>query len=135
MRFSQHNVDLLDAEEDKLRTLEVTNLLENIDMKLNLVGSRDHRAERRMKELDMESKNIWILTFEKPLSKTDFPQIMQKMLKTLESHYQYPVDIEFTANFTKNDELKINLLQCRPLQTKGLTAIVTTPQKIDSAKI
>jgi len=135
MRFSQHNVDLLDAEEDKLRTLGVTDLLENIDMKLDLVGSRDHRAERKMKELGMESKNIWILTFEKLLSKTDFPQIMQKMLKTLENHYQYPVDIEFTANFTKNDELKINLLQCRPLQTKGLTARVTVPQKIDPAKI
>ncbi len=135
MKFSQHNVDLLDATEDKLRTLKVTNLLEEIDMKLDLVGSRDHRAERRMKELGMKSKNIWILTFEKLLSKTDFPQIMQKMLKTLESHYQYPVDIEFTANFTKNDELKINLVQCRPLQTKGLTARVTIPKKIDSEKI
>lgn len=135
MKFSQHNVDLLDATEDKLRTLKVTNLLEEIDMKLDLIGSRDHRAERRMKELGMKSKNIWILTFEKLLSKTDFPQIMQKMLKTLESHYQYPVDIEFTANFTKNDELKINLVQCRPLQTKGLTARVTIPKKIDSEKI
>jgi len=135
MKFSQHNVDLLDATEDKLRTLKVANLLEEIDMKLDLVGSRDHRAERRMKELGMKSKNIWILTFEKLLSKTDFPQIMQKMLETLESHYQYPVDIEFTANFMKNDELKINLVQCRPLQTKGLTARVTIPNKIDSEKI
>ncbi|HUU15703.1 MAG TPA: PEP/pyruvate-binding domain-containing protein [Sedimentisphaerales bacterium] len=135
MKFSQHNVDLLDAEEDKLRTLEVTELLEKVEMKLDLIASRDHRAERRMKELGMKSKNIWILTFEKLLSKTNFPQIMQKMLETLESHYQYPVDIEFTANFTKNDELKINLVQCRPLQTKGLTARVTIPKKIDSEKI
>ncbi len=135
MKFSQHNVDLLDAEEDKLRTLEVTELLEKVEMKLDLIASRDHRAERRMKELGMESKNIWILTFEKLLSKTDFSRIMQKMLETLESHYQYPVDIEFTANFTKNDELKVNLVQCRPLQTKGLTARVTIPNKIDSKKI
>jgi len=135
MKFSQHNVDLLDAEEDKLRTLEVTELLERVEMKLDLIASRDHRAERRMKELGMKSKNIWLLTFEKLLSKTDFPQIMQKMLETLESHYQYPVDIEFTTNFTKNDEFKINLVQCRPLQTKGLTARVTIPKKIDSEKI
>jgi hypothetical protein len=60
---------------------------------------------------------------------------MQKMLKILDSHYQYPVDIEFTANFTKNDELKINLVQCRPLQTKGLTAKVTIPEEIESEKI
>jgi len=57
------------------------------------------------------------------------------MLKTLEHHYQYPVDIEFTANFTKNDELKINLVQCRPLQTKGMTATITIPKNIKPEKI
>jgi len=135
MRFSQHNVDLLDAKEDMLRTLEVTNLLAEVDMKLDMVASRDHKAEQMMKELGKKSKGVWILTFKKLLSKTDFSQIMQKMLRTLESRYQYPVDIEFTANFTKNDELKINLVQCRPLQTKGLTAKVTIPEKIASEKI
>jgi hypothetical protein len=135
MRFSQHNVDLLDAKEDMLRTLEVTNLLTEVDTKLDLIASRDHQAEQKMKELGKKNTNIWMLTFEKLLSKTDFPQIMQKILKILESRYQYPVDIEFTANFTKNDELKINLVQCRPLQTKGLTAHVTIPEKIKSEKI
>jgi hypothetical protein len=135
MRFSQHNVDLLDAKEDMLRTLEVTNLLTEVDTKLDLIASRDHQAEQKMKELGKKGTNIWMLTFEKLLSQTDFPQIMQKILKILESRYQYPVDIEFTANFTKNDELKINLVQCRPLQTKGLTAHVTIPEKIKSEKI
>jgi hypothetical protein len=88
-----------------------------------------------MKEIGKAGKQIWILTFQKLLSNTNFTQTMQKMLKTLESHYQYPVDIEFTANFTKNDEIKINLVQCRPLQTKGLTAKVTIPEKIESEKI
>jgi hypothetical protein len=135
VRFSQHNVDLLDAKEDKLRTLELTKLLEKVDMKLDVVASRDWQAEQRMKELGKKSKGVWILTFEKLLSKTDFPKIMQKMLRTLQNHYQYPVDIEFTANFTKNDELKINLVQCRPLQTKGLTAQVAIPEKIEPEKI
>ncbi len=31
--------------------------------------------------------------------------------------------------------LKINLVQCRPLQTKGLTDRVTIPEKIEAAKI
>jgi hypothetical protein len=60
---------------------------------------------------------------------------MQKMLKTLESIYQYPVDIEFTANFTKDGDLKINLVQCRPLQTKGLRADVQIPEKIKAENI
>jgi len=134
-RFSQHNVDLLDAEENALRTVEVQNILDKAHVRLDLLASPDRQAERRMKELGRKGKQIWILTFEKLLSNTDFTQTMQKMLKTLESYYQYPIDIEFTANFTKNDELKINLVQCRPLQTKGLTAKVTMPEEIESEKI
>jgi len=134
-KFSQHSVDLLDIEENMLRTVELPNLLERVDVRLDLVASPDRHTERRMKELGRSGKRIWILTFEKLLSKTDFTQTMQKMLKVLDSHYQYPIDIEFTANFTKNDELKINLVQCRPLQTKGLTAKVTIPENIDSDKI
>ena len=43
---------------------------------------------------------------------------MRKMLKKLEDAYEYPVDVEFTVNFSDSD-LKINLVQCRPLQTMG----------------
>jgi len=60
---------------------------------------------------------------------------MQKMLKTLESYYQYPVDIEFTVNFTDYDAYTINLVQCRPLQTKGLTASVQLPDHIKPEKV
>jgi hypothetical protein len=135
MKFSQHSVDLLDANENMLRTVEVPNLLENVNVRLDLIASPDRQAEQRMKELGMKNRHIWVLTFEKLLSETDFSQTMQKMLKILESHYQYPVDIEFTANFLPNDDLKINLVQCRPLQTKGLTDRVTIPEKIEAEKI
>ena len=42
------------------------------------------------------------------------------MLSTLEECYQYPVDIEFTANFARDGRMHVNLVQCRPLQTKGV---------------
>jgi len=35
----------------------------------------------------------------------------------LEEAYAYPVDTEFTVNFDMEGDLRINLLQCRPLQT------------------
>jgi hypothetical protein len=55
---------------------------------------------------------------------------LKKILELLEKSYDYPVEIEFTINFTKNDGYKINLLQCRPLQTRGLGAKVKMPEKI-----
>jgi hypothetical protein len=135
-RFSQHNVDLLDTSQNCLRTVGAIDLLNgNLNVKLDLIASPDRQTERRMKELGMKGRRAWILTFEKLLSKTDFPQVMQKMLKSLESHYKYPVDIEFTVNFTDDDAFAINLVQCRPLQTKGLTARVQLPQKIKAEKV
>ena len=56
---------------------------------------------------------------------------MKDMLALLSKVYDYPVDIEFTANFTKDNHFKINLLQCRPLQTRGLGHSVEIPKLKD----
>jgi hypothetical protein len=122
-RFSQHNADLLDTSQNCLRTVSVTDLLnDELNIKLDLIADPDTYTERKMKELGMKTQRYWLLTFKKLLSNTNFTEIMQKMLKNLENHYQYPVDIEFTVNFTDDDTFKINLVQCRPLQTKGIKA-------------
>lgn len=136
VRFSQHNVDLLDINENRLRTVGLNELLdEELEIELDLIATRDYKTERRMKELNTKARDLWVLTFKKLLAETDFTNTMQKMLNTLESYYRYPVDTEFTANFTKDGELKINLLQCRPLQTKGLTANVQIPANIRKENI
>jgi len=135
-RFSQHNADILDTNQNCLKTVGVLDLLnEELNMKLDLIVDSDPHTERKMKELGMKTQRYWLLTFKKLLSNTNFTEIMQKMLKTLENYYQYPVDIEFTVNFTDNDVFKINLVQCRPLQTKGIKAGVQLPENIKSEKI
>jgi len=135
-RFSQHNADLLDTSQNCLRTVSVTDLLnDELNMKIELIADPDPHTERKMKELGMKNQRYWLLTFKKLLSNTNFTEIMRKMLKTLENYYQYPVDIEFTVNFTDDNSFKINLVQCRPLQTKGIKASVQLPEKIKSEKI
>ena len=89
----------------------------------------------RLRERGKTVTDVWLLTFEHLLTKTDFPQKMQSLLKTLEEAYRYPVDIEFTVNRTTEGISKINLLQCRPLQTKGLKKRVSIPQKIAEDKV
>ena len=135
-RFSQHNADLLDTSQNCLRTVSVIDLLnDKLNLKLDLIASPDLHTERKMKELGMKAQRPWLLTFKKLLSNTNFTEIMQKILKTLENRYQYPVDIEFTVNFTDDDTFKINLVQCRPLQTKGLKASVKLPKNIKPEKV
>lgn len=53
---------------------------------------------------------------------------MKDILALLSKVYDYPVDIEFTANFNEEKQFKINLLQCRPLQTRGLGKPIAMPK-------
>jgi hypothetical protein len=85
---------------------------------------------QRLEERGHKSREAWLLTFEKLLSETGFAKLMQRMLKTLEDKYQYPVDVEFTVNLAKDDVPKINLVQCRPLQTRGFEKSVQIPQDL-----
>jgi hypothetical protein len=130
-KFSQHNVDLLDISKNSLTTVPVQKLIdERLDIKLDLVTVVDHQMARTDRESGKAAREYRLLTFERLLSETSFAKDMQRMLKTLERHYQYPVDIEFTVNFTKEGRAMVNLLQCRPLQTKGLQAKVRIPEHI-----
>jgi hypothetical protein len=135
-RFSQHSADLLDINQNCLRTARVSELLnDGLNINLDLIADSDLQAEQKVKELGLEPRRYWLLTFKKLLSETSFTQTMQKILQTLENYYTYPVDVEFTVNFTDNDEFKINIVQCRPLQTKGLKPSVQIPEKIESENI
>jgi hypothetical protein len=134
-QFSQHQVDLLDVKENMLTTVSLQKLLgEKLDLKLDLIAVLDSQITERARELG-STQQYWLLTFEKLLTDTSFTQDMQRMLKTLEENYRYPVDIEFTVNFTKDGKPIINLLQCRPLQTKGPQPKVQIPSHIEQDKI
>jgi hypothetical protein len=135
-KYSQRHVDLLDNQQNILRTIPFQQLLNDIqDINLDLVAVRDHQLARQARQQGVSKADYWLLTFENLLTETSFAQRMQKILKTLESHYQYPVDIEFTVNFTQDQKPLINLLQCRPLQTRGRQGHVEVPEQIDPEKI
>lgn len=75
------------------------------------------------------------LTFERLLSKTTFVADMREMLSVLQESYDYPVDIEFTANFLPDDSYRINLVQCRPLQVREGGRIVPVPEGLPAEDV
>ena len=134
-KFSQREVDVLNIEENALQTIPLDKLLENEpDLKLDLIGKRDLETEEKMKGMGIAGK-AYVLTFDQLLSRTDFVDNLQELLKTLEKNYQYPVDVEFTVNFTREGMMQINLLQCRPLQAKGSAGRVKFPEKMAKEKM
>jgi hypothetical protein len=135
-KYSQHMVDLLDTGENALRAVAFKQLVnEKTDIHLDIVAVRDYQMARQARQKGIAGAEYWLLTFEKLLSETSFIEIMRNILRTLEEQYQYPVDIEYTVNFTQDDKPVINLLQCRPLQTRGEKGRVQMPENPEAEKI
>mgnify|MGYP000919695179 CR=1 FL=1 len=132
-KFSQHRLDLLSLTDNALQSREVDEVLSlplKTDAKLFI--SPDYAAQARMRELGYKNrKTPYLLDFKKLFTDTKFTAVMREMLALLAKAYDYPVDIEFTANFNEDNAFKINLLQCRPLQTKGLGKTVRIPELKD----
>ena len=135
-RFSQHDVDMLNLEENRFQSMPLSLVLdEGLSAHMELLGVRDKEESDRVQARGRQSRDAWILTFDNLLSNTEFPMMMSRMLKTLESVYEYPVDIEFAGNFNIEEKLQVNLLQCRPFQTKGQHVWVAIPGKIQDNRI
>lgn len=135
-KYSQHHVDLLDTRENTLKTIPFQQLLaEKLDVELDLVAVRDYQLARQARQQGAGGVEYWVLTFEKLLTETSFVRIMRSILSILESHYQHPVDVEFTVNFTRDKKPLVNLLQCRPLQTRGRQGHVEIPAALAPEKI
>ena len=132
-KFSQHRVDLLSLADNTLGSKDLEEIL-SLSLKADkkLFASPDYATEARMRDLGyLDWKTSYLLDFKKLFKETNFAEKMREMLALLSKAYDYPVDIEFTANFNKDNSFKINLLQCRPLQTKGLGKAVKIPELKD----
>ncbi|MCL2181611.1 MAG: PEP/pyruvate-binding domain-containing protein [Treponema sp.] len=119
-KFSQHKADVLNLRENRMTEADV-DALYNQDLKAlkETFFSVDYAMLTRMQDLGIPtgSKPV-MLDFKKLLGETKFPRFAKKVMQTIEKAYNYPIDIEFTANFNQEGVFKFNLLQCRPLQTK-----------------
>ncbi|NMC26872.1 MAG: phosphoenolpyruvate synthase, partial [Syntrophomonadaceae bacterium] len=121
-RFSQHRVDVLDVKQNEWATVDVSALAQHRKEMpwWHKVAQPDYETMHRWRQMGRTAPEAWIVNFEE-LLQGEFPGLVRTMLQTVEKAYAYPVDTEFTVNFDNRQNLRINLLQCRPLQT-ALTA-------------
>ena len=135
-RFSQHDLDVLNIESNALETISFLETAhQGLNIKLDLFGIKDLETTQRLRELGHHDREAWILTFDNLLTRSSLTGVMHRMLKKLEEMYDYPVETEFTVNFTQANAYKINLLQCRPVQTKGQAQRVKIPPNIPQDNI
>jgi hypothetical protein len=135
-RFSQHYVDLLDAEMNSITTVSFESLMKELPgLELEYVAEKDFDASRQLQEMGIDGPDPWIINFQKLLSDQEFIKRMKSLLRRIETVYDYPVDVEFTVNFNTGGGYMINLLQCRPHQIRGFNQLVSIPKSIPLDKI
>lgn len=120
LELSQRKADVLDVNSNHLETVELEELFRHIPQQL--------------KNMVMDDNDLGCLTFKGLLLNGDFTKKMRELMGVLEKKYEHPVDIEFAANLS-GDKLRINLLQCRPLQQKDLQQAVSMPESTEKDRI
>jgi hypothetical protein len=128
-KFSQHNADVLNLRENRLAEVPLDSL-SGCDLKADkkIFSRIDTAGLNRLRELGVQYDTPQIYDFHGLLTETGFPRLVSEVLVTLKAAYDYPVDIEFTVNFSPDGNFRFNLLQCRPLQTKGFGKAVEIPE-------
>ncbi|MFH1459388.1 MAG: PEP/pyruvate-binding domain-containing protein [Candidatus Omnitrophota bacterium] len=135
-KFSQHNVDIINIKENALETVPFENIMAaDAYVDTEQLALKDEEAISMMQARGITDKEYWILTLDGIFENDKLTNIFNRIFKTLQENYNYPVEIEFTINFTKDNKFKINLLQCRPLQTIGKAPKVEIPQNIKTEDI
>ena len=139
-RYSQQYVDLIDLKDNALKTLPVQKVLTGDYPPLRYLAQVDQEGYFRSirSKLVDATPNQLIMTFEDLLRRTPFAERMRYLLTVLEEEYESPVDVEFIADVVEDNgkpEIKISLIQCRPLSYMKEENKVDLPRNIPQDQI
>ncbi len=136
--YSQHSVDLIDLSSNQFKTMELDEVIGHgsfPEYQYLFSLFADGTLSDPISFMQYKSARDKVLTFNNLIKKTPFASIMDGILRKLEEGYGIPVDIEFVADIHEKGEIKINLLQCRPLSEVRDQANVSLPERVDPKDI
>jgi hypothetical protein len=117
-QHSQQKVDLIDLEDNCLKTLPVREVLNSGYPALRYIAQVDEGGFLESIRSNLVDLDHCVITFDELLRRTPFAGHMRLLLSKLEESYGSPVDTEFTVHIPDPDSARpqvvITLLQCRP---------------------
>ncbi|MBM3701104.1 MAG: phosphoenolpyruvate synthase, partial [Actinobacteria bacterium] len=131
-QYSQHIIDVLDLGKKSFAQVSLYELSPKLPLWYKRVMiEHDREAERILEKQDNKKAGkpaeIIYSTCDGLLKIPRFTDSLKQIMAIIQKHYEYPVDIEFTCNFTEQGDFLLNLLQCRPLQVGGFGAEIKIP--------
>jgi hypothetical protein len=118
--YSQRKVDVIDLEDNSVRTLPVHDVLTPNYPPLRLIAQLEQEGYFITPRMQVQKQDLPALaiTYQELLRRTHFASLLSRMLRLLEKHYHSAVDMEFTVHISEISSIepkaKISLLQCRP---------------------
>lgn len=132
-RYSQHRVDVIDLAADAVVEVPLPRVREAAPgLPWPAFVSPDRGAAQRLRDLGRSGPTPDVVDLAGLLGATGVPALLRDMLATLAEAYDYPVDIELTLNPDRDGGYVVNLVQCRPLQTRGLGTRGGTAPVVDA---
>lgn len=117
--YAQRRVDVIDLEARQVRSVGVDEVIgQSPDLPVRLFATV------------RQGSGHHVLTFEELLWATPFVEQMRAILTELRSGYRSQVDVEFTGNVGRDGELRLNVVQCRPLQIREGGTVVPAPKDL-----
>ncbi len=117
-RYSQQNVDVIDLETNQMSTVPMREVLAANYPSLRYAAQIEQDGYLANLLSSTNEFEKMVITFDGLLARTSFAKDIREALKLLETHYESPVDTEFTVEIVENDsqrpDINITLLQCRP---------------------
>lgn len=134
-QFSQRKIDLIDTKKQSFVSAELSDVEPCLPyyLKKQLL-SHDYEAESYFRDMGT-NRDIWYISCDGIVKNQMLMQDFRQILDELQKEYDYPVDIEFTINLTRDGQYVINLLQCRPLQIAKDYEVVTLPENLNPQQI
>ncbi len=134
-KYSQRKLELINRGEGILQQVELEVVKPFMPYYLQrLLLEHDFDAERIFRERGT-NRDIQFISCQGIVEREDIMAEMRDILSVIQEQYDYPVDTEFTINFSEDGDYVINLLQCRPLQVFEDSATLEMPEDIESHSI
>lgn len=134
-QYSQRRMELMNRSSRQLEQIDpdkVKPLLPKYMRKL--LFEHDFETERMYSERG-QSISIEFVSCQGIVEKEALMGEMREILASIQKEYDYPVDTEFTINFSENGEYVINILQCRPLQVYQDDEEMLLPDNVETNNI
>lgn len=140
-KYSQQFVDLIDLKSNKFVTKAVKDVIGTDYGPLRYIFQNEIEGGLttiRSTVIEGTSENL-IVTFDELMRRTRFPEVMKKVLQTLESAYGEPVDMEFALFIHQQPNgqpaLQLTVLQCRPQSRLEEIATAKLPDDLPTRDI